>query len=259
MAYSRRRQQPVGGGQPPAHTDSTGLLHRGVQVLAVLGLGISAYLTYLHYSKSIAALCTEGSGCNIVRSSSYSAILSIPVAMLGLVGFAVILGISFSKLSPFRKGLSLYLLALAGVTFSAFLTYLAVAVINVLCLYCLISSSLMVGILVLHLLRHPLVPSLSTDDLKWYRSLVAVAGAVAVVGSMMAYRGADMVEGEAAIFQIALAQHLTAENAAMYGAYWCPHCANQKKLFGAPSSTSPTWSATPRVKRPTLLSASRKG
>ena len=32
---------------------------------------------------------------------------------------------------------------------------------------------------------------------------------------------------------IALAEHLAGSNAVMYGAYWCPHCQEQKKLFGA--------------------------
>lgn len=30
----------------------------------------------------------------------------------------------------------------------------------------------------------------------------------------------------------ALAQHLAATGSAMYGAYWCPHCADQKAMFG---------------------------
>jgi glutaredoxin len=30
----------------------------------------------------------------------------------------------------------------------------------------------------------------------------------------------------------ALARHLKATGAKMYGAYWCPHCQHQKELFG---------------------------
>lgn len=33
-------------------------------------------------------------------------------------------------------------------------------------------------------------------------------------------------------FKKQLAAHLTAQGATMYGAYWCPHCADQKELFG---------------------------
>jgi uncharacterized membrane protein len=32
--------------------------------------------------------------------------------------------------------------------------------------------------------------------------------------------------------EIALAEHLTKQNVIMFGAYWCPHCYEQKQLFG---------------------------
>jgi hypothetical protein len=32
--------------------------------------------------------------------------------------------------------------------------------------------------------------------------------------------------------ELAIANHLTAVGAKMYGAYWCSHCFNQKQLFG---------------------------
>lgn len=32
--------------------------------------------------------------------------------------------------------------------------------------------------------------------------------------------------------EASLAQHLAATDSAMYGAYWCPHCADQKAMFG---------------------------
>ena len=230
MAYGRRQRKRVGRGQPAVKAASNRLLQRWVQALAVLGLGVSAYLTYLHYNESTAALCAEGSGCDIVRSSSYSTVMGNPVALLGVVGFALVLGISFSRLSPFRKGLSLYLLALAGVTFSAYLTYLEVAVINAICSYCVASASLMAGILLLLLLQRPLMPRLSADSVRLYSGLVM---AVVLLGSIVACRGTDDGAGGVATpYQVALAQHLTAERDTMYGAYWCPHCAEQKKLFG---------------------------
>lgn len=42
----------------------------------------------------------------------------------------------------------------------------------------------------------------------------------------------DLVTNPSNPAQIALAEHLAASGARMYGAYWCPHCTNQKKLFG---------------------------
>ena len=40
-------------------------------------------------------------------------------------------------------------------------------------------------------------------------------------------------------YESQLAEHLSTTGAIMYGAYWCPHCARQKQLFGnaAPSLT----------------------
>lgn len=32
-------------------------------------------------------------------------------------------------------------------------------------------------------------------------------------------------------YEAQLAEHLTATGGAMYGAYWCPHCADQKAMF----------------------------
>ncbi|NER83769.1 MAG: Vitamin K epoxide reductase, partial [Leptolyngbya sp. SIO1D8] len=45
--------------------------------------------------------------------------------------------------------------------------------------------------------------------------------------------------GDSKAYQQALAEHLTDQGAIMYGAYWCPHCANQKELFGAAVKTLP--------------------
>jgi glutaredoxin len=33
-------------------------------------------------------------------------------------------------------------------------------------------------------------------------------------------------------YEARLANHLTAQEATMYGAFWCPHCQDQKALFG---------------------------
>jgi hypothetical protein len=40
------------------------------------------------------------------------------------------------------------------------------------------------------------------------------------------------VRRESSEQSIALAQHLRSIGARMYGAYWCPHCARQRELFG---------------------------
>ena len=43
----------------------------------------------------------------------------------------------------------------------------------------------------------------------------------------------------------ALAEHLAEEDAVFYGASWCPHCQEQKRLFGASASRLPYIECSP--------------
>ncbi len=54
--------------------------------------------------------------------------------------------------------------------------------------------------------------------------IVAVVGAIGWMRYQERQQGPDK--------RVDLAQCLTDKGAKMYGAYWCPHCQQQKKLFG---------------------------
>ncbi|HEY9888334.1 MAG TPA: hypothetical protein V6D02_08030, partial [Candidatus Obscuribacterales bacterium] len=56
------------------------------------------------------------------------------------------------------------------------------------------------------------------------------ASCVVVLG--LTVTGCSPATPEAQSYEGQLAQHLTAQGATMYGAFWCPHCADQKELFG---------------------------
>src|ERR1700712_460853 len=62
-------------------------------VLAVAGLAAAAYLTYEHFTAGATLACPDTGrvSCAKVTSSSYSSVLGIPVAVLGLVFFLVLL------------------------------------------------------------------------------------------------------------------------------------------------------------------------
>ena len=114
--------------------------------LAVVGLLISAYLTWVHYA-GVAPVCVGGSGgCETVQASSYATLLGVPVAALGLVGYSGLL------LSAFlRGGAGAYLgllVALVGTLFSAYLTYLELFVIHAICEWCVASATIMVAALI---------------------------------------------------------------------------------------------------------------
>ena len=65
-------------------------------VLTVAGLGVASYLTYIHYA-GINPVCTAGGSCLKVQTSVYSKLAGVPVALMGLIGYVVILA---SLLAP---------------------------------------------------------------------------------------------------------------------------------------------------------------
>ena len=62
-----------------------------ILALSALGIILSLYLTYLHFTESQAAFCAAGSDCDTVRQSGFSTIMGIPVAAVGVAGYSVIL------------------------------------------------------------------------------------------------------------------------------------------------------------------------
>ena len=115
-------------------------------VLAAAGLLISAYLTWVHFAQ-VAPVCVGGSGgCETVQSSRYATVLGVPVAVLGLVGYA---GLLISAVLRGELGVYLgFLFALVGTLFSAYLTYLEVFVIHAICQWCVASAAIMVAALI---------------------------------------------------------------------------------------------------------------
>jgi uncharacterized membrane protein len=119
-------------------------LHRTAVVLAVIGVGIAGYLTWVHYA-GLKPLCAGGTGgCERVQNSPYADLAGIPVALLGLAGYAAIL---VALLAPGEAArLAAAGLALAGMAFSGYLVYLQLAVIDAICQWCIASDLLMAAL-----------------------------------------------------------------------------------------------------------------
>jgi len=123
-------------------------------LLCLAGLGVAGYLTYVHYA-GIDPACTTG-GCERVQSSRYAELGGAPVALLGLIGYAAI-GASLLVRGDGGRALTAAL-AIAGFGFSAYLTYLELAVIDAICQWCVASAALMTAlaaVAVVRLLRGP--------------------------------------------------------------------------------------------------------
>jgi uncharacterized membrane protein/glutaredoxin len=197
-----------------------------ILALAAAGVAIAAYLSGLKWMGGNAAFCLSGSGCDIVQGSRYGTLLGVPTALWGVLMYAAIGGLAALGLTAPRWSWAFYLAA-AGVGVSIYLTAVSVLVIHATCAYCLASGAIMVAILLVLLRRRA--------DLPGRRKLSAlVPGAVAA--AILAPLGAAFIfampAGGGAGFEGALARHLRETGAVMYGAHWCPHCSEQKALFG---------------------------
>jgi uncharacterized membrane protein len=121
-------------------------LRRVMIVLAVIGLGVAAYLTYVHYA-GIKPACTAGQSCIKVQTSVWSKVDGVPVALLGLIGYIGILG---TLLAPDRDETRLLTLGLTviGFGFSAYLTYRELFSIHAICEWCVSSAVIMTLLLI---------------------------------------------------------------------------------------------------------------
>ena len=119
---------------------------RAIAGLALLGLAISIYLTWVHYA-GVEPVCTGVSDCERVQTSEYADLLGIPVAVLGIAGYAAIL------VSLRMRVEVTALLAYLAVAFSAYLTWAEVVKIDAICQWCVGSALITLAIAVLATLR----------------------------------------------------------------------------------------------------------
>src|SRR5438309_11315413 len=97
-------------------------LWRTMVVLTVIGLGVATYLTYIHYA-GIKPLCGKGGGsCEIVQTSEYSKLAGVPVALIGLIGYVVILGSLLARENETTRFATVGF-TVVGFGFSVYLTY----------------------------------------------------------------------------------------------------------------------------------------
>jgi uncharacterized membrane protein len=120
-------------------------------VLTVAGLSIAGYLTYVHYAE-IQPVCTAGDSCIKVQSSVYSELAGVPVALIGLLGYASILGLLLAGENENTR-FAMMALTLVGFAFSGYLTYRELFSIHAICEWCVSSAVTMALLLCLAVWR----------------------------------------------------------------------------------------------------------
>ncbi len=119
-------------------------------IVALAGVGIATYLTIVHYAGGD-PVCAIAHGCATVQQSEYASLAGVPVALLGLLGYAAILAGLLVDSEPAR--LATAFLALAGAGFSAWLTWVEVGILHAICIWCVGSAVCMALLAALSVIR----------------------------------------------------------------------------------------------------------
>ena len=239
--------------------------------IASVGAAVTGYLTIVKLTGNSTACPTNG--CDLVLSSPYATVFGLPLALFGffayasMIVFALIpLLVNSSKQAQLRSTLENWtgLLLFAGVTamtiFSGYLMYLLAFKIQVVCIYCVGSALLSATLFTLALIGR------EWQDIGQLFFTAIVVGMLVLIGTTGIYASVNnpaladrSTPGESGLpitttsgtAEIALAKHLKQVEAKMYGAFWCPHCHEQKQLFGQEASQAINYiECDPKGKKP---------
>lgn len=243
-----------------------------IAAIAGIGALTTSYLTIVKLTGGTAACLAgaspeASSSCTDVLSSPWATVFGLPLTLFGLLAYTSMVAFSLAPLAvnpTQKKELRLrlenwtWLLMLCGAiamsVFSGYLMYLLAFKIQAVCLYCIASALFSLSLLLLTLLGR------SWEDVGQILFTALIVGMVTLVGTLAVYadvnnptatQGANSEQqaqleplgkptpgvgwpitttsGES---EIALARHLKQIGAKEYIAWWCPHCHEQKQLFG---------------------------
>ncbi len=128
-------------------------LNRMMIFMAIVGVLISLYLTWLYFNPSEGSFCNinDKFDCNAVNTSSYSVFI-LPIAFIGVLGYLslIFVGIALMKRVRITQKHLHWIgigLASAGFIFSAYLFYAQAYLIGKWCIMCIVSFILITLIL----------------------------------------------------------------------------------------------------------------
>ena len=235
---------------------STPWIHRWSRTvmgaIAALGVVETAYLTIAKLTTG-SVICPT-SGCDKVLNSPYATVFgTVPLSLLGCLAYLsiAILALAPKAVNPnTNKGLhsqlenktwqALFIITAAMVIFSSYLMYLMAFEIKELCIYCISSAVISLSLFVLVLVGREWE---DIGQLVFTGIVVAMVSSIGALGLYNSVRSpaasvsspgivAPAVTTTSGPAQLALVRHLREIGAKEYGAYWCPHCHDQKMLFG---------------------------
>ncbi|HXM66309.1 MAG TPA: vitamin K epoxide reductase family protein [Candidatus Acidoferrum sp.] len=149
FAVTVSTQDPTSG--ETNSTKNNRVFFLAIAFLAVAGIALSAVSLQRHYAKSASAFCDIGEkfNCDIVNRSEYSSLMGIPVAGIGVAGYALLLALATLYRSRLGTPTRLLGAAIAGFGFALYLTYIEGYVLGTWCILCLSSLGIIAAITIL--------------------------------------------------------------------------------------------------------------
>ena len=122
-----------------------------IAVLSLAGMVVSAVSLQRHYARSATSYCdfTQSFNCDVVNRSEYSEVAGIPVAGIGVAGYALLFLLSTFRRSRAETPTQLAIASAVGLGFAVYLTYVEAFELRTWCILCLGSQVLIFIITVL--------------------------------------------------------------------------------------------------------------
>ncbi|PZO42547.1 MAG: hypothetical protein DCF17_08350 [Shackletoniella antarctica] len=226
----------------------------GIALIGALGTG------YLTLGKLLGDGTCPTEGCDRVLSSPWGTVFGLPLTLFGFLAYGTMLVMAIAPLlvnadqnKPLRQKLEawtwplMFLLATTMLVFSGYLMTVLAFELQAVCPYCIGSALFALSMFVIILLGN------SWDDLGKLAFMGFIVGVLTITATLAVYAPIDAggspggdVAGQvgppittaSGPAEVALANHLNEIGAVMYAAWWCPHCHDQKQLFGAEATAA---------------------
>ena len=227
-----------------------------IALLSTIGIVDTGSITLKKWGLFSSLSCPGGNGCDAVLNSPWGSLYSnnqinIPLSLAGLITYSLILLITIIltiKLFPPKEKLSktlwwlLYLISCGSSIFSLLLINIMFFKIQAFCIFCILSAILSFSIFILTIVG----AKFDSRETMLYRGITIAF--IVLLGGLIwsnqvdpsnaseiinpSEKSSPMITTKSSKQKIEFAKFLNENRIIMYSAYWCPHCHDQKQLFG---------------------------
>ena len=228
-----------------------------IAVLSTIGLVDTGSITLKNWGLFNSLSCPGiKKGCETVLNSPWGTLFennqfNIPLSLAGVITYSSILllsiFLSLNIISPKEKLNKLlwwliFLISCASSVFSLLLLNIMFVKINAYCFFCILSAILSISIFIISIIG----AKFESREPMFYRGLI-VALTIFIGGliwsnnvdpskandiSNTSEKVSPIITTSSSPQKIKFAKFLSDNNIKMFSAYWCPHCHDQKQLFG---------------------------